>query len=148
MMYTDMDTSQLRQQLAGAGRLFDRQLRTILEPDGLLRGGIYKLRRKCGKAGCRCAKGVLHETWVHMVREDGMQSMRVLPKDEVARWRALGDQYRRFRLARRELTHQYAKIMQLVDQLEGARAVKPPARRKGNADAPTRGVRREPGLRH
>lgn len=143
-----MDTSQLRRQLAEASRLFDRQLRTIMEHDGLVRGGIYRLRRKCGKTGCRCTQGQLHETWVHMVREDGVQRIRVLPKGEVARWRALGDEYRRFRLARRELTRQYARILQLVDQLEGMRAVTPPARRKGNEDAPSGCVRGEPGLRH
>lgn len=28
----------------------------------LLRGTLYTLRRKCGKAGCRCATGDVHES--------------------------------------------------------------------------------------
>ena len=132
-----MSASQLRQQLSEAGRLFDLQLRTVMEHKELMRGGVYRLRRKCGKPGCRCTRGQLHESWVHLVREGGVQRTRVLPKGEVARWRALADQYRRFRLARRELKRQYDKILLLVDQLEGARAVLPPTRQKGDNNAPS-----------
>jgi hypothetical protein len=70
-----------------------------------------------------------------MVREGGVQRCRALPKGGVARWRALAGQYQRFRRARRELARQYARILDLVDQLERARAVGPPRRRKGAADA-------------
>ena len=125
-----MDVSRLRQRLREAGRQFDRQLRTLLEHDPLLRGGVYRLRRRCGKAGCRCARGELHESWVWLTREQGVQRLRVVPKDQTARWRELAAYYRRFRLARRELARQYREVHRLVKLLEGARSVAPPSSRQ------------------
>ena len=110
-----MNASQLRQQISEAGKLFNLHLRTIMGHKELMRGSVYRLRRKCGKPGCRCTRGHLHESWVHLVREDGVQRMRTLPKGKIARWRALADHYRRFRSARRELKRQYEKILLLVD---------------------------------
>ena len=129
-----MDVSRLRQRLREAGRQFDRQLRTLLEHDPLLRGGVYRLRRRCGKAGCRCARGELHESWVWLTREQGVQRLRVVPKDQTARWRELAAYYRRFRLARRELGRQYREVLRLVKLLEGARAVAPPSPRQHERD--------------
>lgn len=121
-----MEKSLLRQRLREAGRHFDRQLRTLMEHEPLLRGGVYRLRRKCGKAGCRCARGELHETWVMLTREQGVQRMRAVPKGQIAKWRAWAERYRRFRLARRELTRQYREVLKLASLLEAACAVAPP----------------------
>ncbi|MEI7902949.1 MAG: DUF6788 family protein [bacterium] len=129
-----MDISRLRQQLREAGRQFDRQLRTLKEHDPLLRGGVYRLRRKCGKAGCRCARGELHESWVLLTREQGVQRMRAVPKGQLAKWRAWTECYRRFRLARRELTRQYREVLKLASLLEAARAVAPPASDEGKGN--------------
>jgi hypothetical protein len=108
-----------------------------MEHDTLLRGGVYRLRRKCGKAGCRCARGELHESWVVLTREKGIQRMRAVPKGQLAKWRAWAERYRRFRLARQELTRQYREALRLAGLLEAARAVAPPASGggKGSADA-------------
>ena len=132
-----MDSSRLRQQLREAGRQFDRQFRTLMGDDPLLRGGVYRLRRKCGKAGCRCAHGELHESWVLLTREQGGQRMRAVPKGQLAKWRAWTERYRRFRLARRELSRQYREVLRLASLLEAARAIAPPASGdgKGNGHA-------------
>jgi hypothetical protein len=121
-----MDASLLRRQLSEAGRLFDLQLRTLLQRDLFVRGSVYRLRRKCGKAGCRCTRGTLHESWVLLARGQGVRRMRAVPKGAVGRWKAWAQGYRRFRLARRELARQYQEIWRLVDQLEDARALPPP----------------------
>jgi len=125
-----MDASRLRQQLREAGHQFDRQVRTLMECDDFVRGGVYRLRRRCGKAGCRCARGELHESWVFLAREKGVQRMRGVPAGKIARWRELAERYRRFRLARRELGRQYREVLRLVKLLEGARAVAPPSSRQ------------------
>jgi len=122
-----MDVSRLRQRLREAGRQCDRQLRTLLEHAPLLRGGVYRLRRRCGKPGCRCTRGELHETWVWLTREKGVQRLRVVPKGQTARWREWAAHYRRFRLARRELVRQHREVLRLLKLLEGARTVAPPA---------------------
>lgn len=121
-----MDASRLRLQLRTAGRQFELQLRTLLEHDAFVRGGVYRLRRRCGKAGCRCARGALHESWVLVWREGGVQHLRAVPAGETARWRRLAEGYRRFRLARRELRRQHRVLLELAEQMEAARAVAPP----------------------
>ncbi len=118
-----MDISRLRQQLREAGRQFDRQLHTLMEHGSLLRGNVYRLRRKCGKDGCRCTRGDLHESWVMHVREQGVQHMRAIPKGQLTKWRGYAERYKRFRQSQRELARLYRKVMKLADQLEAARAV-------------------------
>lgn len=120
-----METARLRQQLREASRQLVRQVRTLSEHTGFVRGGVYRLRRKCGKAGCRCGRGELHESWVLLTREQGVQRMRAVPKGRIAKWRAWAERYRRFRLARRELGRQYREMLRLADLLEAARAVAP-----------------------
>jgi hypothetical protein len=122
-----MDASQLRQCLREAGRQIDRQLRALMQRDLLVRGGVYRLRRKCGKPGCRCTHGHLHESWVFLAREEGVQRMRAVPKGETARWRELAERHRRCRQARRELARQCREALRLAGLLEAARAVAPPA---------------------
>ena len=120
-----MDVSQLRQQLRETGRQIARQLCTLMEHTPLLRGGVYRLRRRCGKAGCRCARGELHESWVLLAREGGVQRMRGVPKGQTARWRELAEHYRRFRRARRELGRLYREVLRLTGELERLRSVPP-----------------------
>ena len=122
-----MDVSQLRQQLRETGRQIARQLCTLMEHTPLLRGGVYRLRRRCGKAGCRCARGELHESWVLLTREGGVQRMRGVPKGQTARWRELAEHYRRFRRARRELGRLYREVLRLTGELERLRSVPPPS---------------------
>jgi hypothetical protein len=121
-----MEAARIRQQLREAGRQFVRQLSALSERGEFVRGGVYRLRRKCGKAGCRCARGELHESWVLLTREQGVQRMRAVPKGKLAKWRAWAERYRRFRLARRELGRQYREVLRLAGLLEAARAVAPP----------------------
>ena len=122
-----MKVSQLRQRLCETGRQIDRQIRALMERTPLVRGGVYRLRRKCGKPGCRCARGELHESWVLLARQEGVQRMRAVPKGETARWRELAERHRRCRQARRELGRQCREALRLAKLLDAARAVAPPA---------------------
>ena len=121
-----MDVSRLRQRLRAAGRQIGRQLGTLMEHEPFLRGGVYRLRRRCGKPGCRCARGELHESWVWLTREKGVQRLRVVPKGQTARWREMAESYRRFRRARRELARLYREVVRLANLLETARTAAPP----------------------
>jgi hypothetical protein len=129
-----MDPSRIRQQLREAGRQFVRQLGVLSERGEFVRGGVYRLRRKCGKAGCRCARGELHGSGVLLAREQGVQRMRAVPKGRLAKWRAWAERYRRFRLARRELGRQYREVLRLAALLEAERAVAPPEPGEGKGD--------------
>lgn len=116
-----MNLSRLRQELSEANRLYQAQLRVVMSHKGMMSGSVYLLRRKCGKEGCRCRRGELHESWVHQCRENGVQRTRMVPKGMRSRWRALTDEYRRFRLARREMTRLSARMLELADLIGRAR---------------------------
>lgn len=49
--------------------------------DWLLRGSLYRMKRKCGHEKCRCAQGELHESWALSVNVDGRTRLMTL-KDE------------------------------------------------------------------
>ena len=119
--------SGIEQQLRKVGQQIERQLGTLLEHKPLLRGSVYRLRRRCGKAGCRCTRGELHESWVYLVREKGVQRLRVVPKGQRARWREWAENYRRFRRAQRDLGRLVHEALRLAGELEAVRTVPPPA---------------------
>jgi hypothetical protein len=121
-----MDASQLRKQLQQCQREVSDLLRVLRQRRALVRGKVYKLRRKCGKAGCRCQDGHLHESWVLSVPEGGRKRLRMVPKGKRAQWQPMTERYRRFRRARARLVKLFAEILKLVDELERERSVSPP----------------------
>ncbi len=121
-----MDASQLRKQLQECQREVGDLLSVLKQRRPLIRGNAYILRRKCGKDGCRCPDGHLHESWVLSVPEKGRKWMRVIPKGKHVQWQSMTERYRRFRRARARLVKLSAEIIKLVDKLEGERTVPPP----------------------
>ena len=121
-----MNASELRQRMRVVCREIQRQAKTLMEQKVFLQGGVYRLRRRCGKTGCRCARGVLHESWVLLRRQKGEQRMRAVPRGQEARWRTLAEHYRRFRRARVELGRQCRELQRLAGELQRARTVAPP----------------------
>ncbi len=121
-----MNASQLRKQIQQCQREIGDQLRILKQRRPLVRGNVYNLRRKCGKAGCRCQDGHLHESWVLFVPERGRKRMRAVPKGRRTQWQPMTERYRRFRRSRARLVKLFAKILMLVDKLERERTVSPP----------------------
>lgn len=121
-----MDASQLRKQLQLRHREVGELLRVLKQRRPLVRGNVYNLRRKCGKNGCRCQDGHLHESWVLSVPEKGRKRMRAIPKGSRTQWQTMAERYRRFRRARARLVKLFAEIIKLVDELERERTVPPP----------------------
>lgn len=121
-----MDASQLRKQIQQSQQEIGDLLRVLKQRRPLIRGNVYNLRRKCGKAGCRCQDGHLHETWVLSVPEKGSKRMRTIPKGKRTQWQSMTERYRRFRRARARLVKLFAEVLKLVDQLERERTVPPP----------------------
>lgn len=121
-----MDASRLRKQLQQCQREVGDLLRMLKQRRPLVRGNVYNLRRKCGKAGCRCQDGDLHESWVLSVPEKGSKRMRAVPKGKRTQWQSMTERYRRFRRARARLVKLFAEVIKLVDKLERERTVPPP----------------------
>ena len=121
-----MDASQLRKQIQQCQREISDLLRVLKQRRPLIRGNVYTLRRKCGKAGCRCQDGHLHESWVLSVPEKGRKHMRAVPKGKRTQWQPMTERYRRFRRSRARLVKLFAEVLKLIDELERERTVPPP----------------------
>lgn len=66
----------------------------------MIRGSVVTHRRRCGKPGCRCAGGELHESIVLSYSEAGRTRFAMLPPDEVD---AVTAAVARYRAAQTEL---------------------------------------------
>jgi len=121
-----MTASALRKQIQERQREATGLLRMLKQRPVLIRGRVYKLRRKCGKTVCRCQEGHWHESWVLSVPEKGRKRMRAVPKGKRLKWQTMTDRYRRFRQTRAHLVKLFAEIIKLVDELERERTVSPP----------------------
>lgn len=64
------------------------------DDDLMLRGSLTVLRRRCGNAGCRCARGELHETPVLSYKQGGRTKMLSLTAGDVAAVSAALGRYR------------------------------------------------------
>ena len=121
-----MDASEMRKKLQGHQREASELLRIFMQRPPLMRGGVYKLRRQCGKVVCRCRDGQLHESWVLSVPVEGAKRMRAVPKGRRMQWQQMTERYRRFRGARARLVKLFTEIIKLVDAMERERTVDPP----------------------
>jgi len=83
----------------------------------ILPGSFYLLRRKCGKASCRCAQGHLHTTWVLTRSESGKHKLYTVPPAERARVRKLALAWKRAQKARAKLLKLNAQLLALADEI-------------------------------
>ena len=56
----------------------------VLRPLAMVRGSLYKMRRRCGNPRCKCARGYPHASWYLSGREGGRTKLiyigRVVPE--------------------------------------------------------------------
>ena len=85
--------------MAPAERNARSRLAQIVSRQGLIRGSLLVRRRVCGKAGCRCARGELHESLYLVIHEEGRTRQLYVPKDwepRVRQWVQAHHQAREF----------------------------------------------------
>ena len=113
--------SSLRSQLHQAQQLLPGLLEACFAREPLLPGSLYTLRRKCGKASCRCRRGQLHESTVLSYRGQGKPRNLAPAPEHLPALRDLTDHYRRCRQARAQLVRWQRQVLDLVDALLAAR---------------------------
>jgi hypothetical protein len=109
--------SLLRQKLWRAYAALARTLRQLQRDQPMVQGSFYLLRRKCGKANCRCATGQLHASWVLTRSEGGRDRIYSVPKDQRAQVRRWALEYRRYQRARAALVKTPPQLLALTDQM-------------------------------
>ena len=113
----------LRQRLWRQYRALGRRLRTMTSQGPLTPGSFYLLRRQCGKASCRCARGHLHAVWVLTRSESGQHKLYTVPPDQRAQVRQWAAAWRRYQRARARLLQQISALLALADQIAESQRV-------------------------
>jgi hypothetical protein len=121
-----MSRSRLRQRIDRVLKGIEKRVGRLLERGPFIKGAVYSLRRRCGKEGCRCQKGALHQTWVLGIPEEGRKRTRVVPKGQEETWKLLAGRYRRFRRARADLVKLSRQLLRMIDEIEQQRTIPPP----------------------
>ena len=113
--------SRLRQALLHLVGEIQRVVEPLFSDRPVIKGTVYELRRRCGKSGCKCARGHLHTRMVLSASEEGKTRLQVIPRGSLGEIEAKVRRYQELRRARARLGELYRKILQVIDQMEGMR---------------------------
>jgi hypothetical protein len=113
--------SRLRQTLLHLGDEFKRLIEPFFSDRPVIKGTVYELKRRCGKPGCRCARGELHTRMVVSASEGGKTRLRVIPKGFLVEVQAKVRRYQEHRRARARLGELYRKMLRVIDEMEAMR---------------------------
>jgi hypothetical protein len=86
---SDKDRAVSRSSMPVPERRARSRLVQLLSQRGIVRGSLLTRRRVCGKAGCKCTRGKLHESLYLVITEKGRTRQLYVPKDFeplVRRW--------------------------------------------------------------
>jgi hypothetical protein len=137
-------TSRVRQRLAEAAQRHLEQVEALLANKGpLIRGSFGSRRRVCGKPGCHCARGELHESKYLSASQGGKVRQVHVPESDVLEVSQGVARYRLFRLREAKLVELSALQLRLVSELAEAELAPyppedplPPRARRGRRPKP------------
>jgi hypothetical protein len=137
-------TSRVRQRLAEAAQRHLEQVEALLANKGpLIRGSFGSRRRVCGKPGCHCARGELHESKYLSASQGGRVRQVHVPESDVREVTQGVARYRLFRLREAKLVELSALQLRLVSELGEAELAPyppedplPPRARRGRRPKP------------
>ena len=113
--------SQLRQTLLH----LPSEIKGLVEPffsdRPVIKGTVYELKRRCGKPGCKCARGELHARMVVSASEGGKTRLQVIPHGVLVEVQAKVRRYQELRRVRARLGEIYRKMLKVMDQMEAMR---------------------------
>lgn len=84
----------------------------------LIKGSVYELKRKCGKPGCKCTQGELHNQMVLSASEKGKTRLRVIPHGFLVEVQIKVRRYQELRRARSRLVEVHRKMIRVMDEME------------------------------
>jgi hypothetical protein len=101
------------------------EMKRLVEPffsdRPVIKGTVYELRRRCGKPGCRCAKGELHARMVVSASEKGKTQLRVIPRGFLVEVRQKVGRYQELRQIRARLVAMHREMLRVLDEMEAMR---------------------------
>ncbi len=113
--------SQLRQTLLHLAGEIEGLVKPIFSDLPVIRGTVYELKRKCGKPGCKCARGELHTRMVVSASEGGKTRLQVIPHGSLVEVQTKVRRYQELRRVRARLGEIYRKMLKVMDEMEAMR---------------------------
>ena len=113
--------SRLRQTLLHLAREMKGLIEPFFSDRPVIKGTVYELKRRCGKPGCKCARGQLHARMVVSASERGKTRLQVIPRGFLVEVQAKVRRYQELRRARARLGELYRKMLWVMDQMEEIR---------------------------
>ena len=113
--------SRLRQSLLHLAHEIKGLVEPFFSDRPVVKGTVYELKRKCGKPGCKCARGELHARMVVSASEGGKTRLQVIPHGFVVEVQAKVRRYQELRRVRARLGEIYRKMLWVMDQMEAMR---------------------------
>ena len=122
--------------MLGIAKAIERLLEEILATKTIIKGTVYKQKKKCGNPNCKCARGKLHTANILSFSEEGRTRLIPLTKyttNEFSKIRAEAQNYQQFRRARAEIVHYFKLLLGEINKLEQSLLLVVPARKGGDS---------------
>ena len=116
--------SQLRQTLLHLAIEIEGLVKPVFSDLPMIRGTVYELKRRCGKPGCKCARGELHTRMVVSASERGKTRLQVIPHGSLVEVQTKVRRYQDLRRVRARLGDIYRKMLKVMDEMEAMRREK------------------------
>ena len=113
--------SQLRQTLLHLASEIKGLVEPFFSDRPVIKGTVYELKRRCGKPGCKCARGELHARMVVSASEGGKTRLQVIPHGFLVEVEAKVRRYQELRRVRARLGEIYREMLKVIDQMEAMR---------------------------
>ncbi len=113
--------SQLRQNLFRLASEIKGLVEPLFSDRPVIKGTVYELKRRCGKPGCKCARGELHTRMVVSASEGGKTRLQVIPHGFLVEVKTKVRRYQELRRVRARLGEIYRKMLEVIDQMEAMR---------------------------
>ena len=106
-----------RRRLERMSTEFSQIVRAFCYHPALVRGSFQVFRRRCGKDGCKCADGKLHETAVFVDRSGGKRHLHKLTVTLESTLAKPVREYRRLKKLRARLARLHREALACCDRL-------------------------------
>jgi len=113
--------SQLRKSLVHLTGEIKGLVKPCFSDRPVIKGTVYELKRKCGKPGCRCARGELHHRMVVSASERGKTRLQVIAHGFLVEVQGKVRRYQELRRVRARLGEVYRQMLQVMDEMEAMR---------------------------
>lgn len=118
---THQALSRLRQDLRCLVKDLERTLKVVYGRGPLVKGNVYEMARKCGKASCACTRGVLHRSMVLSWSHQGKTRLMSIPPGRLSELRRKSEEYLRVRNARARVSVISKQMLAVMDHIEKLR---------------------------